>query len=188
MSLYRSLLRAAMSAEIFACENDSPSNSADILHRAVSRTNQYVCQTHEQALFATLFVGVLDPATGWITYINAGHNAPIIVFDGEARTELLPNGPLVGVLPEMTYQADEVELNPGETLLIYSDGVEDTKNIEASIFGKEGLIRAIQDGASSASALVAGISDRLTTFRGDQHPFDDVTMLAIHRQASQTNS
>lgn len=183
MALYRSLMRALMSTGNFAEEKDFPVESAELLQRAVVRTNQYVCLTHTQALFATLFAGVLDPRTGCLTYINAGHNPPFIVRNGDMHKELSPNGPLVGVLAEITYQAEMVMLSPGETLLVYSDGVEDTRNSEGSDFGVEGLVIAIRDSEPSASHLVTSIAERLKTFQGEQYPFDDITLLAIHRLA-----
>ena len=183
MALYRSLLRAAMSEDIFADGGGSSSDSADLVHRAVTRTNQYVCRTHQEALFATLFIGVFDPSTGYLKYINAGHNPPMIVREMNIRTELNPNGALLGVLAEMSYQANEEEINPGETLLLYSDGVVDTQDTHGLFFGEERLFELIKVTSSSAVRLIESISIGLDSFRGKQSPFDDVTLLAIHRRS-----
>jgi sigma-B regulation protein RsbU (phosphoserine phosphatase) len=92
MALYRSLLRAFIHDGRSKIEGKHAEDSAELLHQAVTRTNQYVCQTHSNPLFATLFIGVLDPITGKIHYINAGHNSPQIIRQDGSREELKPTG------------------------------------------------------------------------------------------------
>jgi serine phosphatase RsbU (regulator of sigma subunit) len=184
MALYRSLLRASMGADLCEGQGSSIGDSADLVRMVVSRTNQYVCHTHEGALFATLFIGVLDPETGCLSYINAGHNPPIILRDGKIRLELTPNNPLIGVFEEVNYQAAEVEISADEFLLAYSDGVIDTLDTNESDFGNERLYTLINNPFPSASELIESITQRLSGFRGSQAPFDDVTLLAIHRRGA----
>jgi serine phosphatase RsbU (regulator of sigma subunit) len=137
MALYRSLLRAFMEGDITDAGERGSFDSASLVQSAVTRTNQYVCSTHKGALFATLFIGVLDPLTGWLSYINAGHNQTPILREGMVISDLLPDQPLVGAFEEIKYQSKEVEIKPGEILLLYSDGLTDTLDARGSEFGYE---------------------------------------------------
>jgi sigma-B regulation protein RsbU (phosphoserine phosphatase) len=182
MALYRSLLRAFINDRSSPEVKEQAVSSANLLVQAVARTNQYVCQTHENALFATLFIGVLDPLTGKVHYINAGHNPPQVLRKDGGRWALKPTGPLVGVMEDSEYSAEVVELRPGEALCIYSDGVEDTNNEASEFYGLERLLELLALPAHSAFEYVERLSTSLANFRGEAKPFDDVTVLVIMRQ------
>lgn len=181
MSLYRSLLRAGMSMDIFSAQADTPLDSTELLQRVVSRTNQYVCRTHTEALFATLFVGILEPENGCLTYLNAGHNPALMVSEGIVRSELHSDNPLLGVFEEIEFQSKKIELAPGDILLVYSDGVTDTLDQHDSVFGTEGLLSLIKLESRPASRLIESIKNGLNDFRGTRAPFDDVTLMAIQK-------
>jgi sigma-B regulation protein RsbU (phosphoserine phosphatase) len=161
--------------------NGASVESSDLLAHAVTRTNQYVCHTHESALFATLFIGLLDPLTGTVHYINAGHNPPRVLRRDGDRCDLDPTGPLVGMVEGAKYAAAVIELGLGDVLFIYSDGVEDTTNGIGEFYGRERMLKLLALPANSATEYVERLSDGLTTFMGGAKPFDDVTVLAIMR-------
>ena len=181
MALYRSLLRAFMNAGDYLGEGQIQDDPTDLLLNTVTRTNRYVCQTHAHALFATLFIGVLDPQTGRISYINAGQDPPLILRDGHPRQELAPTGPGLGILEEMDYRTGKMAMAPGEVLLIYSDGVKDIQDGSGAFFGGVRLLELVAQPAASAAELVERVSASLSAFRGDSPPYDDVTLLAIKR-------
>lgn len=182
MALYRSLLRAFINDRSSPGVKVQAEDSAELLVQAVTRTNQYVCQTHKNALFATLFIGVLEPLTGKVHYINAGHNPPLVLMQDGSRRDLNPTGPGIGIMEDMKYSAGVVELDLAEALCIYSDGVEDTKNGADEFYGLERLLELVTLPAHSATEHVERISTSLTKFMGDAKPFDDVTVLVIMRQ------
>lgn len=181
MALYRSLLRAYF-AENYPAENGLGTDSAQLLVRVVSRTNCYVCQMHKQALFATLFIGVLELQSGRLHYINAGHNPPQLVRRSGERADLLASGPFVGMLEDAKYATQEIELGLGDMLFIYSDGVEDTVNAAGEFYGRERLLEVLKVPANSAAEQVERLASNLANFMGAAKPFDDVTALAIMRQ------
>ena len=152
-----------------------------LLLNTVTRTNRYVCQTHARALFATLFIGMLDPQTGRISYINAGQDPPLILHDGHPHQELAPTGPGLGIMEEMDYRTGETAIAAGEVLLIYSDGVKDIQDGSGAFFGRVRLLELVTQPAASAAELVDRVSASLSAFRGDSPPYDDVTLLAIKR-------
>jgi sigma-B regulation protein RsbU (phosphoserine phosphatase) len=183
MALYRSLLRAYLFDGSTPDEKAQQTDSGELLVHAVMRTNQYVCQTHNSALFATLFAGILEPTTGKVHYINAGHNPPQLLKQDRTRLELKPTGPLIGIMEHSNYTPEIIELSPGETLCIYSDGVEGSKNEAGEFYGLERLTELLAQPANSADETVKRIATSLTNFMGETKPFDDVTVLLLMRQA-----
>jgi serine phosphatase RsbU (regulator of sigma subunit) len=187
MSLYRSLLRAFMGNSqgpmASRMANEARVDSAELVANAVMKTNCYVCQTHPEALFTTLFIGVLDPLSGRVEYINAGHNPPKLLRRDGSQCDLPPTGPLVGAIEEVEYVTEMVELSPNEELFIYSDGVVDTQNAVGEFFGKERLQELLAIPIDSATARVELLSISLGKFMRAAKPFDDVTVLVIRRGA-----
>jgi serine phosphatase RsbU (regulator of sigma subunit) len=183
MALYRSLLRAFIHDDHSKIEQWRAGDSAEILHQAVIRTNQYVCQTHVNPLFATLFIGVLDPFKGEFHYINAGHNSPLIIRDEGRLQELKPTGPIIGVMEELDFRVEVASLGPGEALVIYSDGMEDTTNSAGEFYGRERLLEQLLLPAKSAAEHVERLTASLVDFMGEAKPFDDVTLLVLMRDA-----
>src|SRR5262249_55405184 len=121
MTLLRSLLRAFAPQGLGREPAGRPAGLAAL--SAVGLTNDYVAQTHAQAcMFASLFFGVLDTATGELTYVNAGHDAPIVVGAAGVKARLAPTGPVVGLSPNAGYEVSCVALEPGDALVAYTDG------------------------------------------------------------------
>src|SRR5258706_13507086 len=112
MTLFRSLIRAASTSDQFSHEQDLRTFSpARRLQHAISLTNNYVAETHEEAnMFATVFFGIIDPTSGKLTYINAGNEPPLILAKDGTITQLDPTGPVVGVIPKANYSAEEITL------------------------------------------------------------------------------
>ena len=136
MALFRSLLRATATGAAWGPE------AATELLRTVRLTNDYIARTHGRSnMFATLFFGVLDPATGSLLYVNGGHEAPILFGPAGVKTRLSPTGPAVGMLPDMPFEVRETRLEAGEGLLAFTDGVTDARG--ASGFYGEGRLLAL---------------------------------------------
>ena len=170
MALYRSLLRSSLSNVM---QIDDPVNK---LIRAVVHTNDYVCTTHEMALFVTLFVSILDPVDGTLTYINAGHNPPL--FLQPSGYKLIPRtGPALGIFEGQEFEADQIRINSGDRLFIYSDGLEDGKNPKGELYTSERLMESfLQDGAT-----VGKIIEGIDQFVEDEPQYDDLTLLVLDR-------
>jgi serine phosphatase RsbU (regulator of sigma subunit) len=130
-------------------------------------------------MFATLFFGVLDPQSGVLTYINGGHEPPIILGPEGVKGRLEPTGPAVGMLPDMEFNLVEVTLAPGDTLLAFTDGITEARDGEGNFFGEERLLALIKDQGSSAKKLLSSISDEVQDYLGGTIQSDDITMLAV---------
>jgi serine phosphatase RsbU (regulator of sigma subunit) len=186
MALFRSLLRAAFSSAIFTNasgdQNTSENDLVKLLNKAVSFTNKYICNTHHSAAYATLFFGLLDLHAGELDYIDAGHEPPLILNQGEVRLMLQPTGPVLGMLEEMTFEVKNVQLQAGDTLIVYSDGVTDVQNDKGEMFGEDNYLKLLNQTAKSAESLLEHIVSSLRDFIGETPQYDDITLLAVRKE------
>lgn len=153
------------------------------LLQAVAGTNRYLARNHlRQGYFATLFFGVLDPASGALLYVNGGHHPAVLVRDGAPPALLKPTGPAVGLLAKSSYSLGHSVIGRGDTLLLYTDGVVDVRGVDGSAFGLNRLLRTIGGLTDSADALLDTVDTALHRHLGTLEPSDDITMLAVRRQ------
>lgn len=153
------------------------------LLQAVTGTNRYLARHHlRQGYFATVFFGVLDPVSGGLLYVNGGHNPPVLVRAGGERTTLEPTGPAVGMLPDSEYTLGHAFLAPGDSLLVYTDGVVEARDAAGELFGAERVL-AHTTPAVSADALLDAVDGALRGHTAEVDQTDDITLLAVHRSA-----
>jgi len=149
---------------------------------AIAMTNDYVAEHHWQmSMFATVFFAVLDPATGLLSYINGGHEPVFIVSDKGVKLTLKSTGPAVGMMPKMKFGIQQVKLEPGDTLISYTDGVTEAKSPDGKLFTDKRLRELLEQPAGSASKLLERVKSSLFAYIDNAPQFDDITMLAVHR-------
>lgn len=196
MALVRSLIRAFITQHHYylraqrvlataVSSHIRPFVTADnvALLNAVTLTNDYIGRYHEGShMFATLFFGILDPITGGLDYINAGHNPPWIFNETGFKCHLLPTGPAIGLRMGVHYHANSAQLDSGDMLLAYTDGVTEARNGNREMFSPQRLLSLIEGFSGSASALLDKINTAVHAYIGGIGQFDDVTLLAIKRQ------
>jgi len=154
--------------------------------QAVVHTNRYVASNHgDLGMFATLFFGVLDPASGRLSYINAGHD-PLFVLDAQGRPseELTSSGPAVGIQIDARFMVRHTVIQPGQILFGYTDGVPEASSDTGVFFGRQHLLEILQANDGSAAELVATIAGKVAAHTGEADQFDDITMLALRRDGS----
>ena len=133
-------------------------------------------------MFATLFFGILDPDTGKLSYISGGHETLYIVnSSGGVKAQLTSTGPAVGIEPIISFKIQQSQMEPGDILLGYTDGVTEANAVDGSFFSVEQLRAVLDAPSSSASDLLDRIADRLQKHIGEAEQFDDITLLAIRR-------
>ncbi|HEV8609353.1 MAG TPA: PP2C family protein-serine/threonine phosphatase, partial [Thermoanaerobaculia bacterium] len=161
---------------------DSSSSDPARIQSTIVSTNDYIARTHGSAnMFATLFFGVLDPADGTLSWINAGHEAPIVLADSGVLARLAPSGPALGMMPGMTFQVRESRIEPGQTLLAFTDGVTDARDVSGRLYSEEGLLGLLAQSAPTAAALLERIEQAVSTHSASAERTDDITMLAVRR-------
>ncbi len=197
MALFRSLIRVfsgqtrLRGLSILAHDEGlgnmiDPQVMSDLDHinalEAVALTNNYIAQNHaEMSMFATLFFGVLNPETGLLSYINGGHEPLYIVSKSGVKGSLKPTGPAVGMMPDMHYKVHQVELEPGDILIGYTDGVTEARAPNGQFFTTKRLLALLEEPACSASELHDRIKTHLFNHMDNAPQFDDITMLAVQR-------
>ncbi|KXK14112.1 MAG: response regulator receiver modulated serine phosphatase [Chloroflexi bacterium OLB14] len=175
MTLFRSLIRASSNA------SDSLTPAQRLQH-SVSLTNDYVAETHESAnMFATIFIGILEPQTGKISYINGGNEPALIIGkDGKVHTELTPTGSVIGAISGTKFSVKEIILSADDLLIAFTDGIPDTLNSNGEFFGKEKMLEILKSNTKPTD-FVNKMEETLQTFIGSAEQFDDITLLAIKK-------
>ena len=147
------------------------------------RINGYVRRESASTSVSLLFL-VLEPKSGVIHYVNAGHVPPVILDATGIKTILIPTGPAVGSGDDSAFARESAELAPGDCLLLYSDGITEAQNAAGAVFSDERLHAILEDGALSPTALLARVQAALSTFAGSAPLVEDVTLIAIRQAPS----
>ena len=167
MAATRSILRATSQRQ---------SSPAAVLRRA----NDLLCPDMPPKMFVTCLFAVLDPLTGVLRYANAGHNLPC-VRTASGSVELRATGMPLGLMPEMEYDEKEAVLEPGECLLLYSDGLVEAHDPGGEMFGFPRL-RELMGLSTASTSPVEGLLAELDRFTGSAwEQEDDITLVALER-------
>ncbi|HST20324.1 MAG TPA: SpoIIE family protein phosphatase [Blastocatellia bacterium] len=146
--------------------------------------NEYIFENSPSNKFLTLFYGELDPETGTLVYSNGGHNTPMLMRATGEIIMLDQGGLPIGMMKGVQYQEATVFFNPGDSLIIYSDGITESINDRDEEFGEERLIEVVKHNLSrSASGIRDRIDEALSRFVGTTAPVDDMTLMIIKRTA-----
>lgn len=164
-------------------ERQLPTAGSMALKEAVRLTSDYVATNHAQlGMFATMFFGVLNPATGALLYINAGHNPPYIInAEGKIIEKLMPNGPAVGMFAGVDYPVKTAQLAPGDSIVVFTDGVPDARSVSGDFFSEKRILDQLAIPAQSAQELLKRIESAVFTHIGQADQFDDVTVMIVRR-------
>ncbi|MDL1912498.1 response regulator [Chloroflexi bacterium CFX6] len=182
MTLFRSLIRAAATAEFFTRETAAQDPIAARLERSISLANDYIAKTHGRTgMFATVFFGILDPKSGLLTYVNAGHEPPVIVRADGAQTRLPKTGLAVGLLAGFKFTQKTHQFESGDLFFAFTDGAPECKNPRGEFFEREPLLALLDPKTESAGTLLLDIESRLREHIAEAVQFDDITMLAVRR-------
>ncbi|XWK85986.1 MAG: GAF domain-containing SpoIIE family protein phosphatase [Phormidium sp.] len=200
MALFRSLIRIFSGQiqlqetdvlnselrEIYSNNSHKSNYSAEVdALKAVSLTNNYIAKIHCQlCMFATLFFGVLNPKTGVLTYINGGHEFPVIIGSEGIKKRLSKTGPAVGMMENVKFKVEQVQLEPGDILLTYTDGVPEAHSPTGEFFTEKNLLSLVEKTTCSTTHLLNTVEESLRNHIGEATQFDDITMLAIRRITS----
>ncbi len=184
MALYRSLLRATMLSDTFAEDLAAADCVApvDCLLHAVRLVNRYICKYHDSAMLATLFFGILDTASGDLNYINAGHDPPYLLRGNAIYKKINRTGPMVGAIEDAVYTVDALTLEPGDSLVLYSDGIPDAQNVEGELFGGEHFRELLERPGQEPSETFSSVLVALDSHIGRAGQFDDITLLVVSRE------
>jgi len=186
MTLFRSLIRAGANMEDFlSTPRTDPSRECDyntVLRQGLGLANAYIARTHsDTSMFATVFFGLLDPRSGHLAYVNAGHETPYVSrLDGRVEA-LEATGPAVGLMAAARFGLGETVLKEGDALIAYTDGVIDARNTAGTEFSAERLRDLIGAKHGTATGLLNRVSAALAQHGEGAKQFDDITLLTVAR-------
>lgn len=171
MATFRALLRAQVA-------------SGAAIAEIAARLNRLLRDDGRPHGFVTCFLAELEPATGRLTYVNCGHVPPFLVGEDVGEEELSEGGPVLGVFEKAAYVAREATLEPGQTLVLLTDGVSEARRPDGEELGAGRLRAAVREGSSRGAAAVAGEIVRLARgFTGSTGFEDDFTLVLVARHA-----
>ena len=147
-----------------------------------TQTNEQLCEGNDAGLFVTAWMGVLEISTGKFVYVNAGHNPPLLKRAG-GQFEWLRSRPgfVLAGMEGIRYRENTLQLEPGDALYLYTDGVTEATNGSQELFGEERLQTALNEEPDlPVHRLLPKIKGCIDTFVGEAEQFDDITMLGLH--------
>ncbi len=174
---------AAMLMATFQASLRTLSTSGVALAELVVGVNRYACSNSQGGVrFTTAFFAELDPATGDVVYVNAGHNVPILRKQSGAVERLEAGGIPMGIFAESPYRMGTTRLQGGDWLVIFTDGVVEAVNQKNEEYGEPELIRLVDGGSGSAPAeLLRNLLAELDRYVGSTPQHDDMTCLLLKR-------
>lgn len=146
--------------------------------------NDLLCEDNEASMFVTVFLAIFHPEAGTFVFTNGGHNPPLHVH-ADGSSELLPmtGGVALGVVPDFDYAEQTVELAPGDSVMLYTDGVTEAVNADGEEFGVERLSEVLlRTPGADARQINADALEAVNTFAGEMLQFDDITCLTLNLQ------
>ena len=150
--------------------------------KILSIANNALCENNRSGLFVTTWLGILTLSTGELKCTNAGHEYPAIKRAG-GKFELIvgDNCPPLAAMEDIEFVEDIIQLQPGDRIFLYTDGVPEAKNAAAARFGTDKMLEILND--KTGDDLVTLLTDmkrEIDDFTGEMDPFDDVTMMCIN--------
>ena len=170
MALTRSVIRASVHSSAEPAE-------------AISRANRLLCADSTQGMFVTTYYAQLHLETGELTYVNGGHNPPLL-YDAQQGEiiQLAPTAMALGVVPDFDFEQETVRLGAGDFMLLYTDGVTDASNTEQATFGMKRLEQVVWEHRDQpATVLMSALEDAVSEFVRSAAQFDDIAMLVVKR-------
>jgi serine phosphatase RsbU (regulator of sigma subunit) len=152
--------------------------------KLVQELNVYLKSSSAPETFVTLFLGLLDCSTGTVWYVNCGHPPALwIRSSGRDVADLTHGGPLLGILDGDSYDADEVSMSKGDTIVLVSDGVTEAVNIDGEMFGRRRLVETVTgDPDLTSTQRMEKLLDEVTRFSEGCEQADDISILVLRKR------
>ena len=152
----------------------------------LSMTNNMLCDINKMTMFVTVWLGILEISTGKLSVANAGHEYPALMKGGCFHLYMDEHNTVIGLLEGMQYQEYELQLEKGDKLFVYTDGITEANNAGGKQFGTERLIDVLNSCAAlTPKELISGIKNAVNAFAGEAEQFDDLTMLCLEYKGPQ---
>ncbi len=142
--------------------------------------NERLCEANSAEMFVTVWMGIIDLKTGHVKYVNAGHNPPIIIRGDKVEYLKARTGFVLAGLHGIKYKYQELTLEKGDKIVLYTDGITEAMNVDEQFFGESRLLDVVDRGKTlRVEGLCNVVRSELDDFVGDAEQFDDITILAL---------
>ena len=147
----------------------------------LTRANEKLCENNESGMFVTAWVGILDTKTGKLRYSNAGHNPPLLLRKNEEFQYLRSRaGFVLAGMEGMRYRVNELQMNHGDRIFLYTDGVTEATNPNNELYGEDRLLSYMNSNKNTQGVhLLPGLKGDIDSFVCEAEQFDDITMLRL---------
>jgi sigma-B regulation protein RsbU (phosphoserine phosphatase) len=150
----------------------------------LNRSNALLYSSTSADKFVTLFYGLLDIKNHKLTYSNAGHDNPFLLTSNNSAKRLKTGGIVLGIMDKFPFEEEVVELQTGDLIAIYSDGIAEAMNGKDDMFGEERIFELLQyNRAESSEKIIDLIIESVKNFAGTTPQFDDITLVIIKKNS-----
>ncbi|HBL41340.1 MAG TPA: hypothetical protein DDY98_07170 [Ruminococcaceae bacterium] len=150
------------------------------IHEVFTQGNEDLCEGNDAGMFVTAWQGSIDLNTGLVQFANAGHNPPIVKRNGEFQYLTGRPGFVLAGMDGVRYKPQEFQLEPGDIVYLYTDGVTEATNSKEELYGEERLLTLLQNNQfENVQELCTAVKADVDAFVGDAPQFDDITMVAL---------
>jgi sigma-B regulation protein RsbU (phosphoserine phosphatase) len=173
------LVMAGLRAWIHARLPQSTASFAELMQEL----NLYLLATTPDDMFVTLFLAVLDVCTGRFRYVNAGHIPPLLLAGLDADPmRFTASGPVLGILPDVTFEAHDIGIKPGSLLAVFSDGITEAVNTAGKMFHERRAVEVLREGlAKSATHTLTHLLQAVESFTLRTEQADDISIILLQR-------
>ena len=169
------LFMASSKITLQNCIRDIPD-----LSEAVETANNALCARNEAEMFVTIWVGILDFTSGTLDFVSAGHNPPVLLNNNKAEFLKIKNGFVLAGMDNMKYKKHSVQLDKGDTICLYTDGVTEAEDKKHQLFGEERLLKSFENNSKNSPAeIIENVRKAVDSFINGNSQFDDMTMLCF---------
>ncbi len=173
-------LFAAQASALLRAQTHQHIDPADIIGLA----NQALCERNPEDMFLTAFLALITPETGSVSFVNAGHCAPVIIRQSGEVEQIVTDPELIlGVMPEFTWTRHQMDVNPGDRVLLYSDGFDEAQTLAGELLGTEKVVSMFTEAGADGNLSSERISDILfegiDRFSAGAPQADDITIITI---------
>ena len=169
------LFMASSKITLQNCIRDIPN-----LSDAIAAANNALCARNEAEMFVTVWVGIFDLTNGMLTFVSAGHNPPVLLRNNRPEFLKCKNGFVLAGMEDVMYKSHSVQLDRGDIVYLYTDGVTEAEDQDHNLFGEERLLKCFENKSeSSAAEIIENVKQSVDAFINGNSQFDDLTMLSF---------
>lgn len=157
------------------------------VNEIMTTANENLCEGNDADMFVTVWMGILDLTTGIVHAANAGHNPPVLIRGNKPEFVMLKPGLMIGTFEGIKYAEQQVAMEAGDILFLYTDGVTEAMNADHELYGEERLLKCLSEAvgndpdnaANTAGDICRKVTEDLDAFCGGAEQSDDITMLVL---------